>query len=314
MTIPEALELTDAFSNYVYSRVLYSQELVTKLQTEPVEVLLSVRGSINERWFYPFRSFGPVIENYSPLEKEDPSILKALEESNDLLWQSVKFPRFFTDRPRILWENLQHNIPLLIGYSEFYGEQWVEIIEAYIKNLERLRTDVALRLFLNLDTSTDIGKVLRHYKLRNKPVFGIERAERDRYIKMFNSRFYNHPLLAHITQYNNNPKAFRRLYLYFLNDHVRSNDAELYHLFPPSFQTVFEASLPVISIFEEFISSGQGPFHSPCIFDEEHKDSELCTYYEVNINADGGEETAQPKGFNMSAVDFWNMHAELLDF
>jgi hypothetical protein len=65
-------------------------------------------------FFFPFHSFGPVVENYLTYE-----IIPDFRVV-------PKNERFFLNPPSTSWSLMEHNVTILMGFNEFYGESMVE--------------------------------------------------------------------------------------------------------------------------------------------------------------------------------------------
>jgi hypothetical protein len=118
------------------------------------------------------------------------------------------------------------------------------------------------------------------------------------------------PLVKSIIGYNENIYTAQNLYIFAINEGTDYNNVDAQHLFPPSYEAVYKSSLVVITMFEEFINSGQGPLEA-CIISNEHPSGALCPYPLISLNLDGVEEKLDKDVFDERSVDFWNSIAPL---
>jgi hypothetical protein len=199
---------------------------------------------LQTQFFFPFNNFGPIID-------EDIVI-----ETASVFVNPIKnYANFLLESPTELWKKMQHNVSILLGYGDFYGEQNVEVIQNVTQFAVRMSTREALKYHLNLPSERSVTKVIKRYFLKDTPVFKITESERDTYVRMFSERGYLQALVKTIRLYNDNHPNDKRLYLYILNEVAKYNNAEAVNLFH-SFQKGLDSSAIIVSIFREFMKNG----------------------------------------------------------
>jgi hypothetical protein len=146
--------------------------------------------------------------------------------------------------------------------------------------------------------------------MEDNPVFKITYQDRKRYVNLFNDYFYYLPLVKSIIGYTENIFTAQNLYVYAINEGTDFNNVDAQHLFPPSYEVIYQSSLVVITMFEEFIRRGDGPLW-PCIISNEHPSGDVCPYTLITLNRYGIEENVNKDVLDKSNVDFWNHVAPL---
>jgi hypothetical protein len=200
---------------------------------------------------------------------------------------------------------MQHNVSILLGYGDFYGEQNVEVIQNVTQFAIRMSTREGLKFHLNLPDDRAVKKVIKLYYLKDNPIFNITYEERETYVRLLSERVYQQPLFKTIKLYNDHhPQAAdKRLFLYILNESAKYNNAEAVNLFH-SFQKGIESSEIIVSIFKEFMKNGRGPT-DPCMFTDKSETSDDCKYIEIEKSADGSNEQLVMTQLDKEIYAYW---------
>jgi hypothetical protein len=134
MTGAAAGELSTKLAKLMYGQDMPGKELVKNLQEAHPLHIMSVQDHVQSGFFYPFHSFGPVIEtdavvwyNTTPTGPIDTNRRRNITELNlQRALASLLYPNFLEGRPSELWKTHENDIPIMFGFSNYYGEQLVE--------------------------------------------------------------------------------------------------------------------------------------------------------------------------------------------
>jgi juvenile-hormone esterase len=184
-------------------------ELVENMRTEKLAWMMDRMAELMGDLYFPFHLFGPTIENESP-------------------------SAFITKSPDDLWRDWEGDIPLMIGFSPFYGDQMVRGLENVTFYSKHFKTDEAVRRLVQLEPYAEhrIFDILRYYNLKKFDEFHITKDYRHNYVDMMNDRYYAQPLTRLIYHYNDNKNIkTKQLYMYKVMFDAPFNDGEVPHLF-----------------------------------------------------------------------------------
>jgi hypothetical protein len=221
-----------------------------------------------------------------------------------------KIARFFEHPPATSWSLMDHNVTILMGFNEFYGEQMARGVQNFTQYTVKMSTVEALKLHLNLLDDEAAKEIITRYSLEDKSEFRIEAYEYHGYREMFTDRFFRQPLWKSIYLYNHLKVHPARLYLFALNELTSLNNAEAKHLFN-SFSYIRKSSTHVVKMVLDFVETGKGP-EEPCVFGRQHPSGALCPYVVFNRDTeDEDERVVDTDVLKDSEALFWQINAPL---
>jgi juvenile-hormone esterase len=194
---------------YEYGTVTMAQ-LVEHMRTERIDWLMERIDDerLMGEFYFPLHRFGPTIEPDSPTA-------------------------FFTESPKQMWREWEGDIPLLFGYSPYYGEQLLRGLEnATFYNQLYITTREAVKRMAQMESDDRADDIIEMYHLKNMTVFFIEQDHRHNYMALLNDRYYNQPLQRLIYDYNENKAvSHKQLYVYSIMFDAEFNNGEVEYLF-----------------------------------------------------------------------------------
>jgi carboxylesterase type B len=212
-------------------------ELVEKMRKEKLHVLMDRMVDLMGDFHFPFHLFGPTIEPESRTA-------------------------FLTESPEELWKNWEGDIPIMIGFSPFYGDQMIRGLENVPFYSKRIKTDEAVRRLVQLEPYAEhrIFDILRYYNLKKLYEFHITKDYRHNYVDMMNDRYYAQPLQQLIFWYNKNThQKDKKMYLYRVMFDAPYNDGEvpyLFHNYDNDQIYNFEYNEEFLTLMRDFIEAG----------------------------------------------------------
>jgi Carboxylesterase family len=259
---------------------LSNADLMVMLRNESIDRIMDVAGDVLGVFHFPFHIYGPTIEQNSPTS-------------------------FLSDIPSKLWATMKHNIPIMFGYSHYYGEQMTRAMENITGCVKRMNTRTAIKLLVNVRSDSIVDELAFKYLFENHRVFQITAQERDKYVLMLSERFFEQPLVKSIVDYNHNENiATKQLYLYVVDFRADTNAGDADHLFQPDPYAEQTGRVNhLLEMFESFIAHGHPPAGACIISDTDAQ----CPY--VEISEDGAVKNLP--AFAPVAVDFWKQFAPL---
>jgi Carboxylesterase family len=131
-------------------------ELMSQLRNESIERIMDVAGDVLGTFHFPFHIYGPTMEKSSATS-------------------------FLSDIPSKLWTQMKHNIPIMLGYSHFYGDQMARAIADISGCMKRMKTRDAIKLLVNVNSDSVVDELAFKYLFEKTPVFQISAEELDKY-------------------------------------------------------------------------------------------------------------------------------------
>jgi hypothetical protein len=134
MNSSDAAKLAAKLSLLMFGSELKPKLLVERLQEANAIHIMEVHDHVQGGFFYPFHTFGPMIET-DVVERPNTTLFPTDDDVERLpiaqltaqrALKSLYYPNFLRGDPYELWKTHEHDIPVMLGYSSYYGEQLVE--------------------------------------------------------------------------------------------------------------------------------------------------------------------------------------------